>query len=258
MDKIHDSPGNRNESGNRDESRSRGDSRPPSVPAVLVGRVVAAGEDGPWLASELEGALVRTNEMVPAAVALQSTGEGGFRGAYESGGPALNAVLLVRLFLHGLAEVPAVVALRLVSPSSSGLEEGGAGSGEEDPASKGNALAWEAAAGTLPRAAGLEAARGTPLGWRTAVVELGASRGHPRAPTPPLASVAMLRDFVLSRMDERDAHLVLALLEGSTVTAAARAAGISQQAASRRLQANGGYALLRSWRQLAREANPTT
>jgi len=178
-------------------------------------------EGGPWLDSELTGALRLANEMVPAVVPLELAGLGRFQGSYDGAGRALNALLLVRLVLHGLAEVRGGVAA-------------GPGQGPGDAERR-------ALAEALAEAGRREGARATPGGWRTTV-----------AADPGLDGVAMFRDLVLSRMDERDVLLVLALLEGSTVTAAAGAVGISQQAASRRLQQNGGYALLRSWRQVER------
>lgn len=115
-----------------------------------------------------------------------------------------------------------------------------------------------------------------PADWRTAVrfaepVDPSAGAHATEAadaavPEPPLAAVGpapprqldvevtgalegmlLLRDQILHGMDERDAGLVVALLDGATVTDAASQVGISQQAASRRLRSNGGYALVRSW-----------
>ncbi len=179
--------------------------------ATLRGQVAGGYEAGSWLERELRGALTRANRMVPTRHPLQATEGGAFGGRYSGPDPALNALLVVRLFLHGLAEVEA-------------------GIGPDPPA----------AAAALSEAGRRDSRRGTPVGWRTAVVEPGGEAAG-------LDAVAMFRDLLLYRMDERDARLTLALLEGASVTAAARAVGISQQAASRRLRSNGGYALLQSW-----------
>ena len=203
----------------------------PHYTAVL-GSILRPRQAASWVLAEVKGALSRTNAQVEGLQPLQATPGDRFQGVYAAAGDALNATLYLRLLLHDLVDVHmglGVGPLDEVRPEASPRD--------------GDGPAWWNARDARDAAAGRERRAGMPAGWRSTVYRDG--REH-----PPLASVVMLREHLLTRMDDRDIDLVLSLLEGSTVTEAARGVGISQQAASLRLRTKGGYALLQSWRQL--------
>ncbi len=204
----------------------------PSRYTAVLGSILRPRQAAGWLLPELKGALARTHVQVEGLQPLQATPGDRFQGVYAATGDALNATLYLRLLLHDLVDVHVglgVGALDEVRPRASPRD--------------GDGPAWWNARDAREAAANRERRAGMPAGWRTAVYQDG--RGH-----PTLESVVMLREHVLTRMDDRDVDLILSLLDGSTVTEAARAVGISQQAASLRLRTKGGYALLRSWQQL--------
>lgn len=202
--------------------------------AAVVGSIVRARADEGWLLAEVKGALSRTNARIPGPQPLQATPGDRFQGVYERASDALNATLYLRLLLHDLVDVHIGIGL-------GSLDEVRPDASPRD----GDGPAWWNAGDALDAAADRRQRRGMPQGWRTAVFRDGGA-------DPALDGLAMLREQLLSRMDDRDVDLVLALMDGTSVTAAARDVGISQQAASRRLGANGGYALLQSWRQMKR------
>ena len=200
--------------------------------AAVLGSVLRPRTAEDWLVAELKGALARTNARLEALQPLQATPGDRFQGVYAQAGDALNAILHLRLLLHDLVEVDIGLGLGpldKVRPEASPRD--------------GDGPAWWSAKDALGAAADRASRSGVPAGWRTAVFEGG-------SPDGALEGLVMLREHLLGRLDDRDVYLVLSLLDGATVTDAAREAGITQQAASRRLRMNGGYALLQSWHQM--------
>jgi hypothetical protein len=202
--------------------------------AAVVGSIGRTRTDEGWLLAEVKGALSRTNARVNGPQPLQATPGDRFQGVYESASDALNATLYLRLLLHDLVDVHVGIGL-------GSLDEVRPEASPRD----GDGPAWWDGREALDAAADRQQRRGLPQGWRTAVFRDGDA-------DPVLDGLVMLREQLLSRMDDRDVYLVLALLDGASVTEAARDLGISQQAASRRLGTNGGYALLQSWQQMKR------
>ncbi len=221
--------------------------------AAVIGDVVGSREAGEDLFDRLDDALARTGERVPGLQPLQVTIGDEFQGVYQSLGAALNATLLVRLLLHDVVDVRFGVGWGAFTRWSA----------ERTPYEQ-DGPAWWAAREALESVERHESAAGTPHGWRTEV-RFGAARseapaGAGAACAPVVAvddalqALLLCRDHILARLDARDVGLVRALLEGATATMAAQQVGISQQAASRRLRSNGGYALLRTWRLLEESA----
>lgn len=202
--------------------------------AAVVGSIVRPrGAEG-WLLAEVKGALSRISGQVEGPQSLQATPGDRFQGVYEGAGDALNAALYLRLLLHDLVDVHVGIGLGSLDEVR-----------QEASPRDGDGPAWWDARDALDAAVDRQRRRGLPRGWHTAVFRDGDA-------DPALNGLVMLREQLLSRMDDRDVYLVLALLDGSTVTEAARDVGITQQAASRRLGANGGYALVQSWQQMKR------
>ena len=221
--------------------------------AAVIGDVVGSREAGQDVFERLDDALARAGERVPALQPLQVTIGDEFQGVYEALGPALNATLLVRLLLHGVVDVRFGVGWGAFTRWSA----------ERTPYEQ-DGPAWWAAREALEAVERHESETGTPHGWRTEVrldaarSEAPAAAGGADAPAiavdGALQALLLCRDHILARLDARDVGLVRALLEGATATMAAQQVGISQQAASRRLRSNGGYALLRTWRLLEESA----
>ena len=221
--------------------------------AAVIGDVVGSRETGEDLFERLDGALARAGERVPAVQPLQVTNGDEFQGVYRALGPALNATLLVRLLLHDVADVRFGVGWGAFTRWSA----------ERTPYEQ-DGPAWWAAREALEAVERYESAAGIPRGWRTEVrldgarsdssAVAGGAGAPPIAVDDALQALLVCRDHILARLDARDVSLVRALLEGATATMAAEEVGISQQAASRRLRSNGGYALLRTWRLLEESA----
>jgi hypothetical protein len=237
--------------------------------AAVIGDVVGSRRMQPGvLLRRLRTALQRTNARVTALQPLQPTLGDEFQGVYRRLGQALNATLLVRLLLHDVTDVRFGVGWGTFTrwdPDRAPFEQDGP--------------AWWSARAALEAALAQERRTGIPAGLRTAV-RLGTDglphertraaaeeAGETLVPASPylgdpipldldlelvLEGLVLFRDHVVHTLDGRDVGLVLALLEGATVTDAAARVGISQQAASRRLRANGGYGLVRSWELLER------
>lgn len=226
---------------------------------TVIGDVVGSRQADPDLFDRLQDALERTNARIHAMQPLQVTVGDEFQAVYRRLGDALNAAILVRLLLHETAEIRFGVGWGTFTRWNS----------ERSPFEQ-DGPAWWAARDALKAIRKQESGFGVPAGWRTGIrlrheppsdgegdlnwhmpVEADdpQRRSLGMSIDAAVESLVMLRDHVFARLDERDVQLVLALLaDGVTVTEAARSIGISQQAASRRLQMNGGYALLRSWR----------
>lgn len=228
--------------------------------AAVIGDVIASRRvpRAAMLPRRLQDALERANRRIGAVQPLQPTIGDEFQGVYARVGSALNATLLVRLLLHDLTEVRFGVGWGGFTSWASGR----APYEQDGPA-------WWSARAAIEAVREQERRPGVPANWQTAVrlpaespvdtVEssqealfeaqeyLIEARSLTIDPGLVLEGVVMFRDHVLGMLDDRDVALVLALLDGATAKDAAGSAGISQQAASRRLRENGGYALLKGW-----------
>ena len=229
--------------------------------AAVIGDVIRSRQAGPDLFDRLEVSLARTNDRLVSVQPLQITIGDEFQGIYDGLGQALNATLYLRLVLLDVAGVRFGVGWGDIvrrHPDRAPYEQDGSG--------------WWAAREALDLATRREKEVKTPAGWSTAVClpsradrsgdaaeHDGAASGNRArqrpsrfdlAANPTVEALVMMRDHVVGGLDRRDAQLVLALLDGMTVTEAAALEGITQQAASRRLHTNGGYALVRSWQML--------
>lgn len=229
--------------------------------ASLIGDVIGSRRRQPQVRHEVQSALDQANDQVEAIQPMQFTIGDEFQGVYRRIGQALNAALLVRLQLHKTVDVRFGIGWGEFTQWSPGRE----------PFEQDGPVWWTARA-ALEVVRKSERSLGSPAALRTAVrfdtnpdvderTEEAETVTRDGLPLPGAIDlglnrlidlVAMFRDQVAHRLDKRDAELVLSILAGSTVTEAARQAGISQQAASRRLGVNGGYALKRSWDLLER------
>jgi hypothetical protein len=215
---------------------------------AVLGDIVGsrAHDERASLQDQLLTALRSANDMVPAAQELVPTIGDEFQGLYEDLPAALEATLLVRVNLIGRADARfGVGAGDLV------LEPGpDSPFGQDGPA-------WWAARDAIGRAAASARRREAPQGLRTVFADGRSAEGGPRPPQPSLEALVnaylCCRDELVGRMDERDARLLLALIQGDSRSAAAAAEGISTPAVSQRRIRNGSYAIEQA-RRLMNEA----
>ncbi len=219
------------------------------------------------LQDQVRSALRSANGVLPAIQELVPTIGDEFQGLYEDLSVALEATLLVRVTLIGRADVRfGVGAGDLV------LEPG-----PESPFGQ-DGPAWWAARDAIGRAAHSARRRESPQGLRTVFADgrdlrpgranpapdLRSGRARParsesgepqqRPPFEALVNAYLCcRDELVGGMDERDARLLLALIQGDSRSAAASAEGISSSAVSQRRIRNGSYAIERATR-LMKEA----
>ena len=215
---------------------------------AVLGDIVGsrAHDERASLQAQVLSALRSANAMVPAIQELVPTIGDEFQGLYEDLAAALEATLLVRVNLIGTADVRfGVGAGDLV------LEPGpDSPFGQDGPA-------WWAARDAIGRAAPSAHRRAAPQGLRTVFVDGRSPDDAPGAPEPSLEALVnaflCCRDELVGGMDERDARLLLALMQGDSRSAAAAAEGISTPAVSQRRIRNGSYAIEQA-RRLMNEA----
>lgn len=205
---------------------------------AVIGDIIKSRSGSPGTLDLVERALERANGLVGAVQPLQMTIGDEFQGVYEHVGLALNATLAVALAL------PHRVRSRF-----------GIGQGEIDqrdttrlPYAQ-DGPAWWNARSALDWVERAERSAGMPDSTRTCLWEVD-NDGVVTTGDSLWAMTIALRDQVVARMDAKDAALTLGVIEGQTVAEAGEPISITQQAASRRLKANGGYALIRSWNAL--------
>lgn len=210
---------------------------------AVLGDIVGsrAHDERASLQDQVLSALQSTNGLVPATQELVPTIGDEFQGLYEGLPAALEATLLVRLNLIGRADVRfGVGAGDLV------LEPG-----PESPFGQ-DGPAWWAARAAIGRAARPARRRGSPQGLRTVFVDGRSAEDGFRSLQPSFEALAnaylCCRDELVGGMDERDARLLLALVEGDSRSATAAAEGISTSAVSQRRIRNGSYAIERARR----------
>jgi hypothetical protein len=181
------------------------------------------------LQKKLERTLVQTNRVTAPIQPLQMTVGDQFQGVFHRLSDALDATLWVRLELLEAVEVRFGVGLgKLIVPA-----KGRSPFGQDGPV-------WWSARDRLDRLRSLEDRREWPPGWRTAF-----SSGN--SSTDALVNAFLVcRDQILQGFDERDARILLGLLEGKNQGAIGKQVGITQGAVSQRATRKGLYAVLRA------------
>ena len=204
---------------------------------AVLGDIVGsrAHDERASLQDQVRSVLRSVNAAVPATQELVPTIGDEFQGLYEDLPAALEATLLVRVTLIGRADVRfGVGAGDLV------LEPG-----PESPFGQ-DGPAWWAARDAIGRAAPSARRRESPQGLRTMFADARSDEAEPRQ-RPSFEGLVnaylCCRDELVGGMDERDARLLLALIQGESRSAAASAEGISSSAVSQRRIRNGSYAI---------------
>jgi hypothetical protein len=185
------------------------------------------------LQERLLDGLSSANARVVADQPLTMTIGDEFQGLYDSPARALEASLVLRLMLVGAVDLRFGVGwgrLDVRDPDRGPY-------GQDGPA-------WWAARAAIDRVAKGARAREGPKGWRTAFVDgTEPTSGPPRASEDLVNALLMCRDELVSRMDARDARLLLASFEGRKQADIGADEGISPSAVSQRFGRNGAYAI---------------
>jgi hypothetical protein len=229
--------------------------RTSSVPgyAAVVGDLVEsrAHGDRSALQSTLQAALDQANAQVPNIHGFHVTVGDEFQGLFADLTSAARAILLVRLRLKGKADARFGVGWGLLSV----FDASAAPFRQDGPA-------WWRAREALDLVAEKMKRREAPRGLRTMLVvdrpprnrgskeivlrELPAPARMSSHAEGPVNAFFVCHDALVSRMDGRDARLLLALLSEETQTEVAEREGISQSAISQRNQRSGAYAIRES------------
>jgi hypothetical protein len=203
--------------------------------AALLGDIVGSRThvDRAALQERLLDGLSSTNARVAADQALTMTIGDEFQGLYDSPARAIEASLVLRVMLVGTADLRFGIGwgrLDVRDPDRGPY-------GQDGPA-------WWAARAAIDRVAKGSRAREGPKGWRTAFAN-GAEPGSDRAAVSEdlVNALLMCRDELVSRMDARDARLLLALFDGRKQADIGADEGISPSAVSQRFGRNGAYAI---------------
>jgi hypothetical protein len=226
--------------------------------AALIGDVVSSRRHPHRraLAARIDEALEAANGRIPALQPLVPTVGDEFQGLYGEVRSAIDASLVARLALLGEVDVRFGIGwgeLTAYDPARVPL-------GQDGPA-------WWSARAAVESVKRVMREREVPRGLRTWFVHrsrlegavpsapsVGGPAPDPHRPAPPPMDVVnaylLCRDELVSRMDGRDARILLAILEGATQSEVAAREGISQSAVSQRLVRSGAYALRAAMRTL--------
>jgi hypothetical protein len=236
----------------------------PSRVAALLGDVVASRKhpDRAGLQEILFEAFAKTNDRVKAIQPLSMTIGDEFQALYKRVADALTATLMVRLHTTGRAELRFGIGWGEVVA----YDPNRAPFGQDGPA-------WWSAREAIARAATVASQRESPRSLRTAFIdasrlgtlweslnESGFQLTDSALPTTDETSALhevinaflICRDELLSRLDQRDASLMLALLVGEKLSEVAIHEGVTPSALSQRATRKGLYSLLAANKQVWR------
>lgn len=208
----------------------------PSPVAAVIGDLVAsraAGARGALQARVTE-VIERVNRDVAGIQPLAHTIGDEFQGLYADLPAAIEATLRIRLHLRGTTDVRFGIgwgSLEVFDPKSLPFQQDGP--------------AWWAARDALDAIAKAQRQREAPRGWRTAISGDVLGDG-----VHLLTAFLICRDEIMDGFDERDARIMVGLLEGQTQAELAESEGVTQSAVAQRITKNGTHALLRSHRLL--------
>jgi SatD family (SatD) len=210
---------------------------PPQRPerAALLGDIVASRRhvDRAALQERLLAALSSANARVDADQPLTMTIGDEFQGLYASPARAIDSSLALRLMLVGEVDLRFGIGWGRLAVRDPDREP----YGQDGPA-------WWAARAAIDRVAKAARAREGPKGWRTAFAQGVDPAPEGALPSEDLVNaLLMCRDELVSRMDARDARLLLAWFEGRKQADIGADEGISPSAVSQRFARNGAYAI---------------
>jgi hypothetical protein len=218
----------------------------PTTRAAVIGDVVGsrAHPARARLQAAVESALAAVDDRLPAAQPSRPTIGDEFQALYPDLPAALTMTLLVRLLLMDEADVRFGIGwgeLTVVDEASAPFRQDGP--------------AWWAARAALDRLRKRSATPGAPRGLRTVLAvhrdpATDAPKGWVPAAEGPINALLVCRDEIVSRMDARDARLLLGLIDGRGQAELAADEGVTQPAISQRLHRNGSYAVLDAHRSL--------
>lgn len=203
--------------------------------AALIGDVVRSKQaaDRKKLQVKLNHALETVNEALNPEQELVATIGDEFQGLFGSIGEAIEATLRLRILLVDDVEFRAGIGWGEVII----LDSSRAPFGQDGPC-------WWRAREALEEVARAERSNQEPVSLRTACRTGQRYEGLFNA-------MLVLRDQVLSEIDRADAIILTSLLNEGTQLEAAENLSLNQSSVSRRMQAHGLAALLRSRRFLA-------
>jgi hypothetical protein len=209
----------------------------PNDVVAVIGDVVGSRRqaDRTLLQGEVGRALVAADHRAPGRHPLAATVGDEFQGLYPSIPAALTATLVVRLSLRGTADVRFGVGLGTLTtdaPDRWPFEQDGP--------------AWWSAREAVEQATLVPQQREAPRNLRTVFAS-----ADPNARLDGTVNAFLVgRDELVGRMDERDAAILLGLMDGAPLSEVAARIGITTSAASQRAIGRGIYAVLRSHRHL--------
>jgi SatD family (SatD) len=209
----------------------------PNDVVAVVGDVVGSRRqaDRTLLQGEVRRALVAADHRAPGHHPLAATVGDEFQGLYPSIPDALIATLVIRLSLRGTADVRFGVGLGTLTtdaPDRWPFEQDGP--------------AWWSAREAVEQATLAPQQREAPRNLRTVFAS-----ADPNARLEGTVNAFLVgRDELVGRMDERDAEILLGLMDGAPLSEVAARIGITTSAASQRAIGRGVYAVLRSHRHL--------
>jgi SatD family (SatD) len=195
--------------------------------AALIGDVTGSRHAGDreGLQTDLRNAIVRANTMVEADQPLTITLGDEFQGAYLSPAEALRASFWLQVLFVGVAD------LKL------GIGWGELYFGGDDPPLDQDGPCWWRARDALETVEREAKSHRVPSTRRTVCLT-----GEPEEGM--IAAYLLLRDQLMSEIDEVDAGILLALSAGRTQAEIASDQGVNRSSISRRIQSHGLQALL--------------
>ena len=206
--------------------------------AAVIGDVVGSRQaaNRARMQKRLDAALGEVNLTMKPIQPLTTTIGDEFQGMFGTVAEAIDASFRLRLELAGKLDVRMGIGwgtLRTRDPERTPF-------GQDGPC-------WWRAREALDELARTERSNQEPNSLRTVCRTANAQEG-------PFNAVLVLRDQILSGIDEQDATILESLLRGEAQQDAAARLGINKSSVSRRMQSHGLAALLRAREQLARPA----
>jgi hypothetical protein len=212
---------------------------PPQIAAVL-GDIVSSRKhpQRSQLQRKITAALKRANQLLPSAQPLTATVGDEFQGIYGEISTALDATLLMRLFLAGEADVRFGVGWGKLTTRKA----------ERAPYEQ-DGPAWWAAREAIDVATRLMSRKGAPKGLRTVFIDAGPEKERQAS----LNAYLSCRDEIVGNLDPRGARLLVGRLIDEPVTATARRERITVSGANQKNRRDGAYAVELSMRFLRGE-----